>query len=223
MTAIEKLRSAFAAQLARNVELHGEYVMIGQNPDDATVLHAIPEYEHGQEPDEEGEEPDWLTLFDIRAALDEIAELEKREPLPFKQVITDPGEAYMAMLLEWEDDKRKLSYYKEQEGTKRRMLFAGAFPNPVENTNKLKLSNGGTVKGQYKIGRKIDEAALPVTLQAMREAGVANTDALIKYTPSLAKREWNTLSDENKLLFSPAIIATPGMPGFDYEPPKGGL
>lgn len=221
MTALEKLRSALDAQLKRNVDPHQQFIIIGAaayDPDN-DALYATPTYEHGQEPDEEGE-PDWLTLFDMRAVLDEIAELQQREPLPFKQVHTDPGEAYMAMLAEWKDDATKLAYYKEQESEKRVMLFAGAFPNPKEGTQRFKLADGRTIVGKYTINRKIDEAALPATLAAMREQGVANTDALVSYKPSLAKREWNTLGEEHKLIFSACVIATPGKPSLEVDLPK---
>lgn len=223
MTALEKLRSAFAAQASRNIDPHEEFIYVGSE-DDSTVyperLTALPERESWQD-DAGDDEPEPLTLFDMLSALDEIAELEKREPVAFVQAITDPQEAYIAMLAEWQDDRTKLAYYKEQEAEKRRLLFAGAFPNPVEGSQRHKLPDGRTIKGQYKIARKIDEAALPATLLQMRELGVANADVLVSYKPSLAKREWNTLSEDNKLAFSAAVIATPGMPGLEVELPKG--
>jgi hypothetical protein len=221
MNAIDKLRAAFTAQIIRNVDPHEEFIAIGDKTPNGIVstLEFKPERESWQ--DDDDDEPEYLTLFDVLSALDEIAELEKRPPLEFKPVITDPGEAYIVMLAEWEDDRKKLAYYKAREGEKRRILFAGAFPEPKEGVQRHKLPDGRTIKGDYKIGRKIDEAALPATLAAMREVGVANTDVLVSYKPSLAKREWNTLSPENKLVFSAAVIATPGMPGLEVEMPKG--
>lgn len=225
MTALEKLRAAFASQVTRNIDPHEELIYTGpqdalvSSAADPTPLIAPPELEHGQEPDDDAE-PEYLTLFDMIAALDEIRELEKREPLPFIEVPADPGEAYMAILAQWQDDRTKLAFYKAREKENRLVLFAGAFPNPVEGVQRLKLADGRTVKGDYKINRKIDQASLPATLAHMRELGVANTDALVTYKPALAKREWNTLSEDNKLAFSPAVIATPGTPGLDIELPK---
>lgn len=222
MTALEKLRLAFAGQITRNVDPHEEFIFVGDTSSALARLEATePPAESWQEPDDDAE-PEPLTLFDMIAALDEIRELEKREPLPFDagEPETDPGKAYMQLLAQWNDDRSKLAFYKAREGENRRILFAGAFPNPVEGTQRFKLADGRTIKGQYKIGRKIDEAALPATLARMRELGVANTDSLVTYKPSLAKREWNTLSDEMKLEFSPAVIATPGMPGLEIEMPK---
>ena len=130
------------------------------------------------------------------------------------------GDEYMDMLAEHAITKIILELAKEIEMDLRLKLFAGAFPNPKEGTNTRKLPDGRALKGQHTIRRVIDEAALPSTLQAMREHGVANTDVLVRYKPELAKREWNTLSDEAKLIFSPAVVATPGSPQFQVVTPK---
>lgn len=129
-------------------------------------------------------------------------------PIP-APVAPDP---YLAMLDKWAGVAARLSSLRDEEADLRRLLFAGTFPNPTEGTQTHTLPDGRKVKGQHNITRKLDEAALPATLAAMREAGVANADVLVRYKPELAKREWNTLSNENKLLFSKAVIAVPGMP-----------
>lgn len=226
MTAIDKLRAAFVSQMTRNVDPHEELLCIlelGETRTAGMPLLIPPERESWQDEAADEEEPEYLTLFDMFCVLDEIKELSARPPInrDDEPIATDPGARYMQILAEWEDDKRKLSFYKEREKENRLVLFAGTFPNPIEGTQKFKLADGRTIKGQYKINRKIEEAALPVALAHMRELGVANTDALVSYKPTLAKREWNTLSIENKLAFSPAIVATPGTPTLDVELPKG--
>lgn len=130
------------------------------------------------------------------------------------------GDAYMDMLKEWEICKQIMDEVKDIEMDNRLKLFAGAFPNPKEGTNTHNLPDGRAIKGQYKVNRNVDEAALPGVLADLRNAGVANTDVLVRYKPELAKREWNALSDEHKLTFSPAIVATPGTPQFDVVMPK---
>lgn len=130
---------------------------------------------------------------------------------------TDP---YYQLIEAWEHDKKWAKHFGESEMDKRRLLFNGAFPNPKEGTNNHILPDGRKVTGQYKISRKIDEAALSVTLDALRQRGVANWDRLVRSKPELAKTEWNTLSDENKLIFSPAVIATPGAPSLEIAMPK---
>lgn len=127
---------------------------------------------------------------------------------------------YMRLLGRWEQVSLLCSLFGEAEMDMRKTLFAGAFPNPKENTNVHKLPDGREIVGQHKINRRIDEAALKVTLDAMREAGVANWDKLVKFKPELAKSEWNSLSDEMKLKFSPAVISTPGSPSLEIRVPK---
>jgi hypothetical protein len=226
MTAIEKLRAAFATQITRNINPHEEFVLVGSNVNaggDACGLVIPPERESWQDADDSDDEPEFLTLFDMICVLDEIKELMARPPLEREPEApsTDPHQRYMQILAEWIDDKQKLAFYKEREKQNRLLLFAGTFPNPKEGTQKHKLPDGRTIKAQYRINRKIDEAALPATLAKMRELGVANADALVNFKPTLAKREWNTLSEDNKLQFSPAVIATPGTPTLDLEPAKG--
>lgn len=130
------------------------------------------------------------------------------------------ADPYMRLLDQWEQASLLGSIIGEAEIDMRRTLFAGAFPNPKENTNVHKLPDGTEIVGMYKINRRIDEAALAVTLDAMREAGVANYDKLVKYKPELAKAEWNSLSDAMKLKFSPAVISTPGTPSLERRVPK---
>lgn len=135
-----------------------------------------------------------------------------------------PGnqDPYLRMLDAWEQVDQLRALIGECEVDMRLKLFAGAFANPKEGTNSHKLPDGRVLKGQYKINRYINEEALKVSLDTLRERGVANTDALVKYKPELAKSEWNSLSDESKLVFSPAITSKPGMPTFEITIPKRG-
>lgn len=138
------------------------------------------------------------------------------------EALGKPGnqDPYLRMLDAWEQIALLQAQIKEAELGMRLRLFQGAFANPKEGTNTHMLPDGRAIKGQFKVNRYIDEAALPVTLAALREHGVANTDALVRYKPELAKSEWNTLSDEAKLMFSPAIVATPGTPSLEVVIPK---
>lgn len=126
----------------------------------------------------------------------------------------DEGQHYLQLLAEWQDTESELKKIKARELDLRNRLFAGAFPKPTEGANTHELPDGRKLKGQYKINRRVDEAALPAVLDELREHGVANADVLVKYKPELAKREWNSLSDEAKVIFSKAIISNPGTPGF---------
>lgn len=138
------------------------------------------------------------------------------------EALGKPGnqDAYLRMLDAWEKICQLLSLIKDSEMDMRLRLFQGAFVNPKEGTNTHNLPDGRAIKGQHTINRKIDEAALAATLIALREHGVANTDKLVRFKPELAKSEWNTLSEESKLIFSPAVIATTGTPQLEVVIPK---
>lgn len=154
------------------------------------------------------------TMANLLARATEITKVIEALSIPGNQ---DP---YLRMLDAWEQVDLLRVLVQDTEVDMRLKLFSGAFANPKEGTNTHRLPDGRELKGQYKINRYIDEAALPATLATLRERGVANTDALVKYKPELAKREWNALSAENKLAFSPAVIAKPGMPSFEVVTPK---
>lgn len=132
------------------------------------------------------------------------------------------GSRYLQMLAEWQDVCAELAAAKEREIELRRLLFAGAFPNPKEGTNTYKLPDGRAIKGGYTITRKLDEAVIQPAVEALRDHGVANWDRIVKWKPELAKAEWNTLSDAAKLLFSVALIATPGTPSLEIVAPAKG-
>lgn len=135
-----------------------------------------------------------------------------------------PGnqDPYLRMLDAWEQVDQLRALVQECELDMRLKLFAGAFANPKEGTNSHKLPDGRVLKGQHKINRYINEEALAVTLQALRDRGVANTDKLVRFKPELAKSEWNSLSEEMKLVFSPALTSKIGTPSFEITIPKRG-
>lgn len=138
------------------------------------------------------------------------------------QALATPGnqDPYLRMLETWDSMCLLKALVEESEKDMRLKLFSGAFPNPKEGTNVHKLPDGRELVGKHVVNRKIDEAALPAVLAVMRKKGVANADQLVRMKPELAKREWNSLSPEMKLLFSPAVIATPGSPQFEIRIPK---
>ena len=107
----------------------------------------------------------------------------------------------------------------EQEQTLRKAVMAEFFPAPKEGVNSLDMGQGWTLKGTYKIDRKIDEAALPAVKEQLRELGV-NADTLVKYKPEVATTIYKTLPEQARLIFDSALTIKPGSPVVELIPPK---
>lgn len=119
----------------------------------------------------------------------------------------------------WYELQRQLSDIKAQEMDLRKKIFGAKFPDPVEGTNTVPLSDGWVLKGQYKIDRKVDEALL-VTLTPILKEKKINIKDLIKYTPELSIREYRALDEEQMKLFNQVLIIKPGSPAMEIVKPK---
>jgi hypothetical protein len=112
-----------------------------------------------------------------------------------------------AKLVKW------LGPAKEREMELRKILFAHFFDKPKEGANTaVNEELNATIKGNYKLSRELDEAALSVVLKTL-PAGTA--DKLIKTKPSLILKAyrafWETNPKEAKL-FDRALIVKPASP-----------
>lgn len=116
---------------------------------------------------------------------------------------------YFKVLGQWQDTKAELESLKRKEAQLRKLLFQGAFPNPVEGVNTITLVDGTIIKGTHKITRNIDEAALPSVLEQMPEAV---RDNLVAYKPSLSVAVYRKLTAEERKTFDQALIIKPGTP-----------
>lgn len=106
----------------------------------------------------------------------------------------------------------------EQEKAMRQELFGDAFPAPKEGTNNLELMDGWKLKGTLKIDRKIDDAALPAVMEAIRGMGV-NPDPCIERKPSLALKAYKALPPEIQKVFDTALTIKPALPTIEVVPP----
>ncbi len=107
-----------------------------------------------------------------------------------------------------------------QEMTLRKEVFALLFPSPKEGANTAEIENGWQAKGIYKLDRKIDAAALPAVLDQLRKRDVV-ADALVKYTPEVATKDYKALSEDNRKIFEQAMTIKPASPILELVPPKG--
>jgi len=106
-----------------------------------------------------------------------------------------------------------------QEQELRKAVMAEFFPTPKEGVNNLDMGQGWTLKGTYRIDRKVDEAALPAVKEQLRELGV-NADTVVRYKPEVATTIYKTLSDQARRVFDTVLTIKPGSPTVELIPPK---
>lgn len=130
---------------------------------------------------------------------------------------TDP--TFLAKLQEWQAIPAQIAALQAQERKLREELFSSAFPTPKEGTNNAALPGGWRFKGEFKINRSIDKAALPAVLDAIRKVGF-NPDPLIEYKPELVAKEYKALPDNIRHMFDSALTIKPGLPQVELVAPK---
>jgi len=126
---------------------------------------------------------------------------------------------YLAKLSEWQGVANHLATLKAREMELRKELFAFAFPNPLEGTNKVDLPEGWLLKGVYKLDRSVDEAAFNAIKDQLRAINV-NPDPLVRLKPELAVRDYKALSDQARGIMDQALIIKPGAPSLELVAPK---
>jgi hypothetical protein len=118
----------------------------------------------------------------------------------------------------WYEMQEQLKKLKASEMILRTKIFKAFFPTPKEGTNTAPLAEGWVIKGTFSIIREIDVGALDALGEVFEKAHISK-DKLVKYTPSLKKAEYNTLTEEQKKLFDNALIIKPGSPSLEIVLP----
>ena len=129
------------------------------------------------------------------------------------------NEVTQADLAEWYKMQEEMKKLRAREMILRQKIFKFYFPNPNEGTNNHNMPDGYVLKGKHTINRDVDPGAFQVLRKTFEEAGI-HPDALVQYKPSLVKREYNTLTEEQKRLFDQALIVKPGSPALEIVLPK---
>lgn len=156
-----------------------------------------------------------------REAVDKIQKLVI-ETINALDSTVQPNEPAMDVVRRWEALKALMSAVKaaaDPEMVVRKQAFALLFPEPKEGTNTAELGGGWKIKGVHKIDRKLDEATLPDTITALRDAGVL-TDRLIEYKPQLSISEFRELTEEQAAILAGAMTEKPASPSLELVPPK---
>jgi len=126
---------------------------------------------------------------------------------------------YLAKLYQWKTVADQLSLLKTQEMVLRKELFAVAFEEPLEGTNKAELPGGWTLKGVYKLDRSIDEASFLAIKEKLVSVGVS-TDSLVRYKIDLVLKSYKALSDATRAIMDQCLVTKPGAPSLELISPK---
>lgn len=127
------------------------------------------------------------------------------------------------LLIDWakatqEAEKAKAVIAKEQE--LRKKVFSAFFKLPREGVNKEDLANGWILKGDYKLTRAIDEAALTANQKDLQEKGIP-MDTLVVWKPELATSVYRRLTNDQIAEVDKAFLITkPASPTLTLVPPK---
>jgi hypothetical protein len=118
--------------------------------------------------------------------------------------------------------QQQLADVKDKEMALRKKIFAATFTQPKEGTNTQALTKGWVMKGQYKVDRKVEVAALTTLSAELREHGIP-VDELISYKPELQLATYRALTDAQRAEFDKILIIKPGAPSLEIMLPKKGI
>jgi hypothetical protein len=138
------------------------------------------------------------------------------------QLLDSPLQQREKLVMAWLEAKDAADAVKEiiaNELEKRKELFAFLYQAPKEGVNKLELGEGYSIKGTYKLDRKVDEAVLQTVMEELATTG-ANPDALIEWKPALKTAVYRELTVEQIAIMDKALIIKPSTPTLEFVEPK---
>jgi hypothetical protein len=122
------------------------------------------------------------------------------------------------LLSSWYTMAKELKVLRAKEILLRKQIFGHAFPNPHEGTNNFDLDDGYVLKGTYSLDRSVDEGAFSSLKEKLREEAI-NPDKLVQWKPSLVRKEYNKLTEDQKHLFDQCLTMKPGSPSLEIVLP----
>ena len=120
---------------------------------------------------------------------------------------------------QWAKVTEQLGKLKATEMLLRMKIFRVMFPNPVEGTNSVNLTDGWVLKAKYPINRKVLEDILVARTKEFKEAGLKLNNLIVR-NPELAVAEYRKLTAEELKLFDQALEIKPGSPALEIVLPK---
>ena len=125
---------------------------------------------------------------------------------------------------EWKQIVTWLKTAKEREMAIRKKIAAAFFPKPTEGVNRAITEIDGLpfeIVLDYGIRRKLDEAVLDSVMLALPEdSPYRQPGVLIAYKPSLVLKNFRTLPDDQRRIFSAALTETPESPSVEINEVK---
>lgn len=125
------------------------------------------------------------------------------------------------LIQKWHEAKVNLDHYKDVERKLRDQVvdeyFNGALGN--ECTLKHDLGEGYSLKCVTKLNRTVDEAGLALYRESFEFEDISE-DRLIRKKLELNLREYNALTDQQKLVFDHALVVKPAAPTLELVRPK---
>jgi hypothetical protein len=125
------------------------------------------------------------------------------------------------MLSEWYIATNDLKPMKEAESELRKRIFAQAFPEPKEGTNKLPLADGYVLNSVYGYSRTVQEDVFGTIYNDMLEHDIP-VDMLVKFKPELKVTIYKALNAEQKAIVDKCLVTKPSSPTLEIVKPKRG-
>ena len=121
-----------------------------------------------------------------------------------------------AMITEWYELAEKLNPLIQRERELRTAIFKQAFPEPNRGTNKVRISHGMALVGDYRLNYTVDRPLLQEKLNDPAIAPIIHE--IINFSPLVREGAFYKLSDEDRSLVADMITEKPGTPGLEIKP-----
>jgi len=119
------------------------------------------------------------------------------------------------MITEWFNLSEQVSKLIVHERELRTEIFKRAFPNPERGTNKIRISHGMALVGDYRLNYTVDRPLLEEKLADAKIAPIVHE--IINFQPNVREGAFYKLSDEDRNLVADMITEKPGTPGLEIK------
>ncbi len=136
-------------------------------------------------------------------------------------LVSVPDATLPATIKEWRSLAAWMDEAKKQEKELRTKIANAFFPTPTEGVNRVLADLDGIrteIVLDFKVNRKLDEAVLDsVMMELPNTSAYRQPGVLIAYEPKLVLKSLRTMPDDERRIFSQALIETPGTPSLDIN------